>query len=535
MRTLSERAVEVCLDDSLARISSLPETADAVIAIGDLEQLARFTKALGTTRSRTPAVLVTREGSLGDLVAMIRGPVYGMVTFHEGLTALVDMVKAVEQDIQLRDLRMSSADAARRGLAHLRRAGASGLLHVEAEEGGGQVLLREGRVIDAECGALRGEDAAAALVAGLRGDVSLRWSTLDNPHAATVVAPAQPDSATEIFSISGAALTEIPASAKDVLAPLRVVFADDDEALRTLFQKTLEHHGFVVTAAVDGRDALGHILRDRPDLILSDIMMPRLDGWGLLAAIRTDHRLRETPFALLSCHHDFLDQLSALGAGADAYLPKGVRREQVVEVLTELARPLQILRACIGPGVSLRGHFGRLGPQTMMRVLAARNATGKLTVEDRWARFHLWFSAGILASASAVIGSTCIADEEALRSLVGAQGGCWVFEADEEPELWSMRRPAVEVIDEIARRATHEEASVRDNLVTGTQALVPNEAVLRFYEKVCPDALQPALAQVRAGRPPREILAEGVVSPLLIDWLFKDMLSKGAVHFTETI
>ncbi len=80
----------------------------------------------------------------------------------------------------------------------------------------------------------------------------------------------------------------------------RVLLADDNADMRDYVRRLLAGRGYAVAAVADGRAALDAARTARPDLVLSDVMMPGLDGFGLLAALRSDPRLRDVPVILLS-------------------------------------------------------------------------------------------------------------------------------------------------------------------------------------------------------------------------------------------
>jgi CheY-like chemotaxis protein len=79
---------------------------------------------------------------------------------------------------------------------------------------------------------------------------------------------------------------------------LRILVVDDEPAVRELWVDVLTGSGFDVIAAVDGEDALQRLDGDTCDLVVSDLLMPRLGGWGLLSAIR--QRYPDLPFILAS-------------------------------------------------------------------------------------------------------------------------------------------------------------------------------------------------------------------------------------------
>ena len=105
--------------------------------------------------------------------------------------------------------------------------------------------------------------------------------------------------------------------------------------------------GYEVEAVRDGQAALLAARRNPPDLILSDVMMPRMDGFGLLAGIRADRDLRDLPVVLLSARAGEEARVEGLDAGADDYLVKPFSaRELLARVRSnlELARLRQEAR-----------------------------------------------------------------------------------------------------------------------------------------------------------------------------------------------
>ncbi len=102
----------------------------------------------------------------------------------------------------------------------------------------------------------------------------------------------------------------------------RVVLADDNADMRDFVRRLLVNRGYDVEAVADGQAALDAIRANRPDLVLSDVMMPQLDGFGLLSAIRGDADLRNIPVLLLSARAGEEARVGGVNAGADDYLTK---------------------------------------------------------------------------------------------------------------------------------------------------------------------------------------------------------------------
>jgi PAS domain S-box-containing protein len=123
-------------------------------------------------------------------------------------------------------------------------------------------------------------------------------------------------------------------------ARARVLVADDNADMREYVRRILAQ-SYDVEAVPDGRVALGRIKARPPDLVLSDIMMPELDGFALLAAIRADERTCSIPVILLSARAGEEARIEGLGAGADEYLVKPFSAR---ELLARVSSQLQLAR-----------------------------------------------------------------------------------------------------------------------------------------------------------------------------------------------
>ena len=142
------------------------------------------------------------------------------------------------------------------------------------------------------------------------------------------------------FLDSGSALRGFRADAPTASMRHRILLADDNADMRDYVVRLLGTQ-YDVRAVPDGETALQVIHAERPDLLLSDVMMPRLDGFGLVSAVRADPRLRDIPVILLSARAGEEAQVEGLDAGADDYLVKPfAARELLARVRSnlELAR-----------------------------------------------------------------------------------------------------------------------------------------------------------------------------------------------------
>jgi adenylate cyclase len=106
--------------------------------------------------------------------------------------------------------------------------------------------------------------------------------------------------------------------------PPRILIVDDSETNRDLLVSRLGPHGFDLVQAADGEEAIETARATRPDLILLDVVMPKLDGVEATKRLKADASLPFTPIILVTSKTDAKDVVAGLEAGADEYLTKPV-------------------------------------------------------------------------------------------------------------------------------------------------------------------------------------------------------------------
>ncbi len=122
----------------------------------------------------------------------------------------------------------------------------------------------------------------------------------------------------------------------------RILIIEDERPMRTALEDTLSAEGYRVLSAADGAAGLDQALADKPDLILLDVMMPKLDGFAVCAELR---RLGiTTPVLMLTAKGQIGDRVNGLDAGADDYLVKPFSMDEL------LARIRALLRRTTKPG-----------------------------------------------------------------------------------------------------------------------------------------------------------------------------------------
>jgi len=104
--------------------------------------------------------------------------------------------------------------------------------------------------------------------------------------------------------------------------PARILVVDDEPAISQILQVGLERAGYTVETAADGQEGLMKARENKPDLILLDLMLPKLDGFKICRLLKFDERYRHIPIIILSARDQERDKQLALETGANLFLVK---------------------------------------------------------------------------------------------------------------------------------------------------------------------------------------------------------------------
>jgi CheY-like chemotaxis protein len=118
----------------------------------------------------------------------------------------------------------------------------------------------------------------------------------------------------------------------------RVLMVEDDRVICDLMKHVLEGNGYVFDSAYNGVEGLEKMGKFQPDVVILDVNMPRMDGMQLLTAIKTSPKTSEIPVIMCTDRNSFKDIDQADVLGADAYIPKPVVPERILNKLTELLK-----------------------------------------------------------------------------------------------------------------------------------------------------------------------------------------------------
>ncbi len=102
----------------------------------------------------------------------------------------------------------------------------------------------------------------------------------------------------------------------------RILVVEDDPNILRQIEFNLQSHGYSVTTATTGVEALRQMMLEKPDLLITDVMMPEMDGYEMVACLRADATLSEVPVIMLTARTEEMDMVQGYTSGTDLYLTK---------------------------------------------------------------------------------------------------------------------------------------------------------------------------------------------------------------------
>ncbi len=118
----------------------------------------------------------------------------------------------------------------------------------------------------------------------------------------------------------------------------RILVVDDEQQLIKAVQIRLEQAGYEVISANDGMEALIKARRDKPDLILLDLMLPKMDGYKVSALLKRDEKYKNIPIIMLTARSQESDEKLGLEVGANAFITKPFQHKVVLAKIKELLK-----------------------------------------------------------------------------------------------------------------------------------------------------------------------------------------------------
>ncbi|MBW2461004.1 MAG: response regulator [Deltaproteobacteria bacterium] len=311
----------------------------------------------------------------------------------------------------------------------------------------------------------------------------------------------------------------------------RIIVADDDPAVVWFFAGLFREEGAIVYEAEDGRMALEEARRRRPDVVVSDILMPELDGFALCRAFERDPSLSDVPVILLSWKEDFLQRMRDLHAGARGYLRKEAGTAQILARVRQVLRPRARVEEQLRAGGEVRGRTDGLGVVGLLRAVSDLRPDARVTVRDAWNLYEVDLRAGD------VVDLTCTATDgaflrgpRALPQLIGVTSARFTVDVSDAEVMKTIYRPIDRLLSEAC---AHLGALVES--VSGKALPVANEVeldadALDSFVRTSPAPIQAIVEKLRDGASPRELLMSGDVAPGNLESALIGLARRGAIR-----
>jgi CheY-like chemotaxis protein len=219
----------------------------------------------------------------------------------------------------------------------------------------------------------------------------------------------------------------------------RVLIAEDHPAVAWYFGDTLRRAGCDVEEVHDGWTALDRARRSGPDVVLTDIRMPGLDGLRLCRALRTDPVLADVPVVILSWKEDWLARAREADVGATGYLGKHAVPQDIVACVRQAIARTVAFEARFKEAGPVRGLLGDISAHRLLRLAAASRSSGRLTVQSGTFGYELHLREGAPVPAARVsVAGDELRGAAALGALLSVTSGRFVLTSDRtkvDPEL----------------------------------------------------------------------------------------------------
>jgi CheY-like chemotaxis protein len=322
-----------------------------------------------------------------------------------------------------------------------------------------------------------------------------------------------------------------PGTGEVSLTGRRVLVADDDPAVVWFFTGLLREEGATAAEAHDGRHALEQARRFHPDVVISDILMPEMDGLTLCRELARDPALHDVPVILISWKDDYLQRMRELSSGARGYLRKEAGSAQILDQVRRVLLPRGRIEKQLGLGGEVRGRIEGVGVVPLLRLVAGLRPDARVTVRDAWSLFDLDLRGGALKNLTrTATDGSFERGPAALTRLVGVMSGRFSVVDDDGPVRAAFDAPLDEVLDDASRRL----GAVVDAL-SGSN--LDRVAKVTFDEEALAAALDAAdpvdrglVDRVDRGERPRDLLMEGQVSPPRLERALVDLARRGIVQ-----
>jgi CheY-like chemotaxis protein len=321
---------------------------------------------------------------------------------------------------------------------------------------------------------------------------------------------------------------------EDPLPGRKALVVDDDPNVVWFFAGLLRDAGMQVVECTDGSQALVEARKTHPDVVISDILMPGLDGFALCRAIRRDVALRFIPVVLLSWREDLITRMRELGAQAQGYLRKESKGEAI------LARVRSVIRARIkllqrietlGESDELRGRVERVGAFTLVETVARALRGATIAMTDSFSVTEIELRGGRLVSVirTAQDGSLT-RGEPALISVLGASSARFTLKRATHAVRSNLHGELDALLDGSAAAISALEDAVSGASLVEVSSLEMDNDAAAAYADTLPEKMRTIVQKMIAGASPRDLVLRDGIAPQDIDPLLVELARRGVIR-----
>lgn len=240
---------------------------------------------------------------------------------------------------------------------------------------------------------------------------------------------------------------------------LKVAVIDDNASQREAAARPFRERGHEVLEAADGLSGLALCLKHEPDVILSDVQMPKVDGWQLIRMLRARQKFARVPILFLTTLSEEKDRLHGYRLGVDDYIEKPFSEDDLVARVERCIR-----RNSMRPGPknsdALRGNLEHVGLAALLSFFAVEGKSGTLRLEPQGC-FAILNAGRVVRACTTELDSRDVGPE-ALYALLDLTHGSFEFHPGEPDEVDSIGSSTAMLLMEHARRADEAAASARE-------------------------------------------------------------------------
>ncbi len=310
----------------------------------------------------------------------------------------------------------------------------------------------------------------------------------------------------------------------------RILVTDDDPAVLWFFSGLLLEAGATVVDAKDGKEALEKARTRRPDVIISDILMPEIDGFTLCRELKSDVFLADVPVILLSWKEDYIQRMHELSSGASGYLLKESGSHQILKCIYDVLRPRTRLENQLCTDAEVRGRLDRIGVLGLLEIVAKKRPDARIVLRDARNLFEIDIRQGNLVELTQTASDgSFLRGEEALQRLLEVVSGRYTVTHSTSPVRNRFQEPLHQLLHQTANRLGALLDCVSNANLMQVKEIAFDRDLLKSILEVSPKSAHEIVACLEKGQSPQETIVAGRFAPQQLESLFEDLARRGAI------